>query len=399
MSGQGATILSLGNLTSLEVNVHVPAKLPGEVDSGLVGVDVSNVCRDHNLPGTVGFERLSLVQEAWREQVCRHAEFHLIADESLLEYLSRDDRRLAKRMGRAGELELLPEADEPLLDYAQANGGCVLSRDRFLAERPGRTWVPERFFTWEVLEEEVQIVRQPSRNTQPFDISRRVEQKLARSRGFRDLKRPALSKRWACTSDVPCLTRELSPSCLRVLPLREGELILCPGCRRPLLDLGPRPNEAELKLVVDDEVLARFTIRQGQQIAFGRLTLPDTAKLARLAEKGVFAGLGRVHAHLRMADSRLAVRPVDDRHRVKLSRWSAKRRRFTRGREIRHADGFTAIAPRDVLLIGNRLELVRSGRSIAEAEELAAVNDLAPWRVNGTAPPSRTRRRPASDPS
>jgi len=348
-------------------------------------VDVSNVCRDHKLPGTVGFDRLNLVLNAWRTQLSRHAEFHLIADESLLDYLSKDERRLAKRMARAGELDLLPEADEPLLDYAEAHGGCVLSRDRFLAERPGRSWVRERFLTWEVTGDGVRIVRQASRNTQPFDISRRVEQKLARTRGFRDLRRPALHKRWACESDAPCLTQELSPGFLRVLPVRDGDLILCPGCGQPLRDLGPRPCEAELKLVVDEETLARFTIRQGQQVAFGRLNLPDTAALAARAQKGVFRGLGRIHAHLRMADQHLAVRPVDDRHRVEISRWDRKRRRYMRGHQLHHADGFTPVVLRDVLLIGERLELVRSGRSIAEARELQGAVDLAPWRLGATA--------------
>ena len=130
------------------------AELTHSVDIGLVGVDVSNVCRDHKLPGTVGFDRLNLVLEAWRAQLSRYAEFHLIADESLLDYLSKDERRLAKRMARAGELDLLPEADEPLLDYAETHGGCVLSRNRFLAERPGRSWVRERFLTWEIAEAE-----------------------------------------------------------------------------------------------------------------------------------------------------------------------------------------------------------------------------------------------------
>ncbi len=360
-------------------------KLADKIDIGLVGVDVSNVCRDHKLHGTVGFDRLNLVLDAWRAQLSRYAEFHLIADESLLDYLSKDERRLARRMARTGGLDLVPEADEPLLDYAEAHGGCVLSRDRFLAERPGRPWVRERFLTWEITEEGLRIVRQPSRNTQPFDISRRVEQKLARARGFRDLQRPALRKLWACESDASCLTQELSPDFLRVLPLREGELILCPGCKQPLRDLGPRPSEAELKLVVGDETLARFTIRQGQQVAFGRLNLPDTAVLAARAQKGVFRGLGRVHAHLRMAGRQLAVRPVDDRHRVEVSRWDRKRRRYERKRKLRHTDGFTPVDLRDILLIGNRLELVRSGRSIAEARELHSGIDLAPWRLGGTA--------------
>ena len=357
------------------------------MDIGLVGVDVSNVCRDHTLPGDVGFDRLNLVLDAWREQVCRHSEFHLIADESLLQYLSPSEVRLAKRMRHAGALGLVPEADEPLLDYAQAHDGCVLSRDRFLAERPGRTWVPERFFTWDMTDEGLRVMRQPSRNTQPFDISRGVEQKLARQRGFRDLRRPTLRKRWACVSDAPCLTRELSPDFLRALPLREDDRIICPGCREPLLDLGPRPNEAELKLVVEDDTLARFTIREGRPIAFGRLVLPDTADLADRAREGAFSGLGRVHADLQMEDAQLLLRPVDDRHHVEIRRWNAERRTYGRPRLIRHADGFTPVGVRDTVLLADRLELVRSGRSIAEAEELTSGGD-GTWRLDGTSPPT-----------
>lgn len=362
-------------------------ELASKIDIGLVSVDVSNACRDHRLPGPVGLDRLNLVLSAWRTQLSRHAEFHLIADRSLLQYLSRDEKRQVKQMKRAGELQVKPEADEPLLDHAETHGGSVLSRDRFLAERPGRSWVPERFFTWEIDDDEVRIVRQASQNTQPFDISRKVEQKLARASGFPDFRHRAAGRRWACVSEVACLTRESSPESLQVLPVLEGEIALCPGCRHPLHELGVRPSEAELKLVVDDDTLARFTIRQGERIAFGRLILPNTAKLAELAQKGVFAGLGRVHADLRIAGKQLAVQPVDDRHRVKVLRWNSKKRRFEREREIRHDDGFTAIGTRDTLVVGDRIELVRSGRSIAEAEELTDPNDGASWRSRGTTKP------------
>jgi hypothetical protein len=362
-------------------------KLTGQADVGVVDVDVSNVCRDDRLPGTVGLSRLDLVLNAWREQLSRHAEFHLVADRSLLRDLSRDDKRLVKRMRRAGELSTHPVADGVLLDHAEAHGGCVLSRDRFLDERPGRVWMRERFFTWVLAEDGVRIVQQASRNTQPFDVSRKVEQKLARSRGFPDLHHQAALKRWACVSDADCLTRRLTPDALQVLPLLVGDIPICPGCRQPLHDLGMRPNEAELKLVVDDTSLARFTLRQGERVSFGRLTMPDTAALAELAREGVFAGLGRVHADLRLAGRRVAVRPVDDRHRVEVRRWDSRRRRFQRGRELHHAEGFTAIGLRDTLLLGDRLELVRSGRSIAEAEELPDGNDGAAWRLRSTGGP------------
>ena len=87
-----------------------------------------------------------------------------------------------------------------------------------------------------------------------------------------------------------------------MLPALVGEdTALCPGCHRPLRDLGMRPSEAELKVIVDDRPLARFTVRQGEMVAFGRLILPNTAELAELAREGVFAGVGRVYrpAHQR----------------------------------------------------------------------------------------------------
>lgn len=360
-------------------------ELAGKADIGVVGVDVSSACRDHRLPGRIGLHRLDLVLNAWRTQLSRHAEFHLVADRSLLGDLSRDDRRRAKQMRRASELRVSSSADDALLDHAEAHGGCVLSRDRFYDKRRSRPWVRERFFTWEIAEQAVRIARQTSRNTQPFDISRKVEQKLAQARGFPDLGHPAARRRWACVSEVACLTRESAPDALQVLPVLKGEVPLCPGCRHPLKDLGLRPNEAELKLLVDDVSLARFTVRQGRTIAFGRMVLPDTADLAELAQRNVFANVGRVHASLRIVGKRVAVHPVDDRHRVWVRPWSGERRRFEREREVRHADGFTPIGLRDSLLIGDRLELVRSGRSIAEAEELPDGNDdSAAWRLRST---------------
>jgi hypothetical protein len=363
-------------------------KLANQIDTGLVSVDVANVCRDHRLPGEVSLQRLELMLIAWRTQISRHAEFHLVADRSLLGDFSRHDKRQAKQMRRAGVLFVHPKADAPLLVHAETHGGSVLSRDRFLDARRERSWVPERFFTWEI-GDSVQIVRQGSRNTQAFDVSRKLEQKLAQAQGLSSLGHPTTKRRWACVSEVPCLTRESAPDFLRVLPVLELDVALCPGCRQPLRDLGMRPSEAELKVVADERTLARFTVRQGERVAFGRLILPNTTELAELAQQGAFAGVGRVHADLRLSGKRVAVRPVDDRHPVALCRWDSRRRRLGREQELRHADGFTAIGLRDTLLIGNRLELVRSGRSIAEAEELSENSDASPWRFHSTAGPKQ----------
>lgn len=362
-------------------------KLPDGISCRVVAVDVSNVCLDSRLPGFVDFDRLDLVLDAWEAQLYQYAEFHLVADRSLLGKLTRTARRVARRMESRGDLTVCPVADDVLLTYAEEHGGCVLSRDRFLAERPGRAWKRERFFTWKIDGGGVRIIEQPSRNTQPFDISRAAEWKLSRSRGFSGLDHEVLRQRWRCDSTVPCLTRETTPVELKVLPILRDGAALCPGCEQPLRPLGERTFAAELKVMYEDVPITRFSLEQGEELAFGRLTMPDTAKLAELAEKGVFAGIGRAHADLRMVDKRLEVQPVDHRHRIDVVVWDARKRQFLRPRAIHHGDGFTAIAPRDVLLLGGKLELMRSGRSIAEAEGLSAGDDVATWRRRSTAGP------------
>ncbi len=370
--------------TNLANNVDAPEKLTGGVNCQIVAVDVSNVCLDKRLPGSGDFDRLELVLDAWEAQLYRGAEFHLVADRSLLSKLTGAAKQVARRMERRGELTVCPVADDVLLSYAEEHDGCVLSRDRFLAERPGRAWKHERLFTWNVDGAGVRIIEQPSRNTQPFDISRAVEWKLSRSRGFPGLDHAAVRQRWRCVSTDPCLTRETTPAELKVLPILRDDVALCPGCEQPLQALGERPFAVELKVMYDEIPVTRFSLEQGEEVAFGRLRMPDTAKLAELAGRGAFAGIGRAHADLRIVDRRLEVRPVDERHRVDVIAWDARRRRFLKPRALHHGD-FSSIAPRDVLLLGGRLELVRSGRSIAEAEGLSTGADVATWRRRSTA--------------
>lgn len=288
-------------------------------------------------------------------------------------------------MRRSGELVISREADGPLLDYAESTGGAVLSRDRFLDKRRERHWIPERYFTWDVVDGALLIRRQPPRNTQGYDISRKIEQKLIQGSGIDDLNHPAVRRRWACESNPACLTRESSPEVLLVLPKLIGNVPVCPVCMKPVRDLGPRPAEAEIKVQVDGEDVARFTLKQGAATAFGRLTLPDTSALAGMAAAGAFDDVGRTHAQLRMIGRRLAVRPIDGRHHVWVRPWDSKRRRFQRERKLPDADDFTGVGLRDVLQIGEHVDLVRSGRSIAEAAELGEPVEAPSWRVRKTA--------------
>jgi hypothetical protein len=349
------------------------------IDPGVVAVDVASVCRDPALSGSVTVRRLDLVLAAWDSQIASGAALYLVSDSSLRKELSKSDRLRMAELRRERLLRYSRKgADELLLDHAEEHGGCVLSRDRFLDHRRTRVWRPERFYTWHVEAGEVRIIRQPSRNTQSFDISRKEEQQLTRARGI-SLDHPAARQRWTCASEVPCVTREASPEELRTVPLLEEGRPLCPGCRQPLRYLGPRHSEAELKLLVDGKPVVRFTLRQGETVTFGRLRLPDTVRLAELARDGAFSDLGREHVHLQMSGKRVAARPVDERHEVRAYAWNSRRRQFGRGKVIRHEDGFTPTGIRDILGIGKRLELVRSGRSIAQAEALPAAEGKTGW--------------------
>jgi len=354
------------------------------VDVGVVVIDVANVCRDERLPGRLGLERLDFVIEAWQGQISRYAELHMVADRSLLRELSRSDRRRVGQMRRNRELLISRRrSDDILLDLAETRSGCVLSRDRFLDKRRGRYWIPERFYAWHMEAGRVRIVRREPRDTQSFDISRKEEQKEARSLGIPDLRHPAARRRWACVSEIPCPTREASPDFIQVLPILGHGLARCPGCGEPLRDVGMRPSEVELKVVVGDVTVARFTLRQGETVAFGRLTMPASTALAGLAARNVLGDIGRAHAELRIVGKNLAVRPIDEKHPVWVRRWR-KMQLLGSERRLRHGDGFSSVGLRDTLVFGRHLELRRSGRSIAEAETLAAIDTSAGWRREAT---------------
>jgi hypothetical protein len=366
------------------------------IDVGTVAVDVSNVCRARALPQPIGLHRLDLVLQAWRDQICRHVAVFLVADDSLLRELERvsaADLARAQHMQAIGELLVVPgrRADDVLLDYAQQHAACVLSDDGFRDKRrdgrPAWLWNPDRFFVWEIHDSAVRIVPRPSRYTRSYDISRAIEQKAIRAAGITKAHRHVLSRRWACTSDVPCITRQMTPEVLQVLPVIHDGLPCCPGCGAPLRDRGERVPEAEFKVAVDDETQARFTLRQGRPLTFGRLALPDTAALAALASEGAFDGVSRRHVELRREADDVYVRPIDARCAVRVRPWDKQRKGFQREREL-PATGFTAIGLHDHLLLGKRVALHRSGRSIAEAAEMAEGAVAAPWQRAGTGEPS-----------
>jgi hypothetical protein len=366
-------------------------ELTSKVDIGIVGVDLAGVCHDPRPGAPDGLHRLEPVLGAWRRQLSRHAEFRFFADRPLLKELGREGRRPLKVMRQAGELEVSSAAADLLLAHAAGNDGCLLAGERLFGTYRGRSSRPERNFTWAVGEEGVRAFGEEGvRIVRAGDAGGRFPFAAPAPSGatsdagsLADLRKTAVRERWQCASDVPCLTRETSPDFLRVLPLIEREAILCPGCRQPPRPLGKRPDEAELQVAFGDETVARFVLGADDEIAFGRLMFPETARLYELARERAFTDVGKVHAQLRMDGDRVAVRPVDARHPVAMRRWSPRWRRLGRERELRHGDGFVPLEPRDRLLVGKRLELFRSPRSIAEAEELRRGDDSY-WRLHTT---------------
>lgn len=360
------------------------ALLAGDLDVGTVAVQVSEICRDDTLPAPAGLQRLDLVLEAWRAAICRHAEFLLVADRSLAEGLPADDRKRIEALQRDGSLRLAPDADDALLDRAEREGACVLASAlslEMIGSRP--TWAAARLFAWEVREDLVRIVQGSPREPAPFDLQFAREMGEARANGLAVPSGDAIRRRWTCGSDVPCITRQLTPYGLEALPVLRDGLPCCPGCGHPLLERGERAQDAELKLVVDDVVRLRLTLEEGRLVTFGRLILPDTADLAALAHAGGFAGLGRRHVELRLDPGGMRARPVDARHEVRMQRWEGGQGRLGRKHRLPVLER-TRVGLRDHLLLTERVVLRRSGRSIAEAEERARLDMDVPWQLAKT---------------
>ncbi|MFE0510334.1 FHA domain-containing protein [Streptomyces sp. NPDC058964] len=287
-------------------------------------VDLSNVVRRQDLgePGLRSLRRLALVVDA-AVALARDPDvkLYLVADRSLRlggrhEFTDPADVRLLAKWVRTGLVEEVGDADERVLELCEMTGIPVITGDRYRGAREDFPFLQGN--TDDFLEPvpgpggTVRLVPLDMEVASPAQISRKSEEDVLKKQGLLDPRRRPRSevvlRNWRCP-DRRCTAYDTRKGSLVLLPRMHRGVPTCEQHGLELVDDGPRTATAQVKLLVDGRVKARFTLEDGSTVRIGRAPGDGGIALHGLLPGDLAARVSRGHVELRVAGG--AVRAKD----------------------------------------------------------------------------------------
>ncbi|MFD5084558.1 FHA domain-containing protein [Kitasatospora sp. NPDC058406] len=286
-------------------------------------VELSNIACQVNLGGPAprSLHRLHLVIQALiRLTGDRNVSVYLVADRSLLggrrEFTHPADARMLRRWVTAGLVEEVPDADERVLEIAGMTGIQVVTGDYYDDFRLEHPWIQGN--TWQFLKPEparggtVRLVPLDMGHRTGAEISKKMELSALKKQGLLTPARKPLvevvGRAWRCP-EQRCTLYSVHRGGRVMLPRMRQGLPTCELHGAPLLDDGTRPGAAQLKVVVDGQCVARYTLDEGSQTAVGRA--PGTADgiaLLALLPSALAARVSRRHLVVSVRGGSVVVR-------------------------------------------------------------------------------------------
>ena len=285
---------------------------------GILIVDVSNVCRARRPPTWEAYE---CVASSWEQQFGRPREVVLIADRSLKAMLSKSREPSSARFAelvQQGKVQVVPKADDLILRRAELalqaeDQFAVISNDRFILEAAEHPWLigdEDHFFHARTQADGSIRFEQRHMVFTVQTYVARVEASELRELGFADGARdPRLAREYRCDNGL-CWVHQLKPERLLGLPaVGPTGSVVCPGCKDPLADLGPRPTRRRIVVQLAGaarpvDLSAGFIMSAGTEVQVGR-TADPAAGVVGLSQFGFpEADLGvvsRRHVLLRLS--------------------------------------------------------------------------------------------------
>ncbi|MFF8768555.1 FHA domain-containing protein [Kitasatospora sp. NPDC015120] len=253
-------------------------------------VELSNVVRRTDFGGTAprSLHRLGLVVDALvRLTGDRRVAVYCVADRSLLggrrEFAEEADARTLARWVAEGLVEEVPDADERVLEIAGMTGIQVITADHYDDHRIEYPWIQGN--TWQFLRPEaagrgtVRLVPLDMGYRTGAEISKKMELSALKKQGLLTAGRKPLvevvGRAWRCP-DARCTLYSVHRGGRVMLPRMRRGVPTCELHGVPLLDDGPRPGAAQVKVVLDGQCVARCTLDEGTRTAVGRA--PGTAE-------------------------------------------------------------------------------------------------------------------------
>jgi pSer/pThr/pTyr-binding forkhead associated (FHA) protein len=359
-------------------------------------VDVANVVREPTLGGerAADLTRLEGLLDALalfsRDPA---VQVYAVTDRSLLTdgRLTRQERGRLGRWYEDRRLEVLPRADDRILELADALDLKVVSGDNFLDFHRAYPWIPgsrDRFLR-PFLRPDGRIGVRPRIMPVPpeWEVSRKEEEGILLEAGVLRRWAPSahrfvLSRDWRCPEPgCPLFGAADRPS--NALPRRRKDKVLCPTHGLPLADRGPLPRRAQVKVVMDGTVRGRFMVTAGEPLAVGRAPAGGGVALGAWIDDTAVDSVSRTHVVLTYDGKGMSV--VDERS----ANGTRVRRARPTGDELLplHHGIVWRLRKGDAIVLHDRLELLPSGRQFV-FEEDATDGTVGPQDTPVTADPT-----------
>lgn len=323
-------------------------------------VDMSNIVRDTRLGGRgpADLVRLERVGQALAALygAAKVAMFG-VADNNLLTqpglFLDPRQKRTLRGWAESGLILKAPKADVPLLQLAHETGLPIVTRDRFGGHRREFPWLDGSDDA--VLEPhvdhhgEVSLRHLTLTPKTDWQMSVSEERDLLVQQGL-SRRAEILDRYWSCP-ERRCPRHDPVASSFVLLPVAYGDRLVCDQHGLDMVDMGPRPRVAQLKIMRDGAERHRFTVTRRVPVIVGRTSGPGD--LSPFLDETVLRGVSREHLRFDLDSDRLTVTDLSRNGTVLILRNGAK---FS----LRRATHSFVAGDRAQIYPG--VEIIRSGR-------------------------------------
>lgn len=277
-------------------------------------LDLSNIVRDTRLGGRgpADLVRIERVGEALAALYgTTKVSMFGVADESLRTapglFLDPQQKRTLRGWTESKLILEAPKADVPLLQIAHETGLPIITRDHFVGHRREFPWLDGSDDA--VLEPRVDhygevslrhVTLTPTTEWQQSVSEERdlfVQQGLSQRTGI-------LDRYWSCP-EPRCPRHDPIGSPFVLLPVAHGDRLVCDQHRLDMVDKGPRPRVAQLKIMYDGRERNRFTVTRRGPVIVGRT--PGPGDLSAFLDENILRGVSRTHLRFDLDSDRLIV--------------------------------------------------------------------------------------------
>ena len=280
-----------------------------------------------------------------------------VADSSLLTrpgtFLDPQQRRVLRGWAQSGLILVEGKADLPLLQIAEVTGLPIITGDLFVVDRRELPWLdgsddavlaPDADRYGDVFLRHVTLTPRSQ-----WQMSVSEERDLLVQQGLS--RRPeALDRYWSCP-EPRCPRHDPRINSFVLLPRVDGDRLVCDQHGLDMVDMGPRPQVAQLKIMRDGREQHRFTVGRREPVIVGRT--PGPGDLSAFLDETILRGVSRAHLRFDLDSDRLTVTDLSRNGTVLILRNGTYL-------DLRQATHFFTVGDR--AQIHPSVEIIRSGR-------------------------------------